>query len=78
MFYIKMIKKGRKKKMNKKILSVLMALLLAFLSLPVNKVFAADDEGTITIFDHPFTYEVDTRVSDPVMNSMLLKHLILN
>lgn len=35
--------------MNKKILSVLMALLLAFLSLPVNKVFAADDEGTITI-----------------------------
>lgn len=35
--------------MNKKILSVLMALLLAFLSLPVNKVFAANEEGTITI-----------------------------
>lgn len=44
-----MEKKGRKKKMNKKILSVLMALLLAFLILPVNIVFAADDEGTITI-----------------------------
>lgn len=35
--------------MNKKILSVLMALLLGFLILPVNIVFAADDEGTITI-----------------------------
>ncbi len=35
--------------MNKKILSVLMALLLAFLSLPVNKVFAAEEDGTITI-----------------------------